>query len=163
MTQHINATFCRQLLRWPIMILVCFSLVWSSHSIGANLGDQENKKWPYATSKASVIKACQVLPGALGWLGLGRVSHWYARTTEQLCGKGHVKRHGDLFYQELKWTCQLRGRKNIPTAWKCIFQAQTLDDWSPRWHLHNLMRTCEPKLTKWAPPKPLIHRNQERW
>lgn len=161
--QQINATFCRQLLRWPIMILVGFNLVWSPHSTRANLGNQENKEVTAGDVKGSVTKVRQALPGAPGRLGLGRVTHWCARTIEQPCGKGHVKRHGDLFIESgNELASYVEGR--VFRQLRSVFsrRRQTLEGWSPRWHLHDLMRNSEPKLPKWTPPKTLTHRNQER-
>lgn len=40
----INATFCKQFPRWPVMILVCFKLVWAPYYIRDDLGDQQNNR-----------------------------------------------------------------------------------------------------------------------
>lgn len=132
------------------MILVCFNLVWSPHCTRADLSDQQNKEVTIRDFQGWVIKALQVLPGSLGSLALGKVSHQEARTIKQPCLVKPMWRETKTSYQQPKQTCQPRGRRRIPIAFSS--PRQTLDNWSPSWHL-KLTNESKPE----PPRKPLLN------
>ena len=136
--------------QWSWYVL---TLCGSPHCIRAYLSDQQNKEVMIRDFQGWVIKALQVLPGSLGFLALGKVSHQEARTIKQPCLVKPMWRETKTSYQQPKQTCQPCGRRHIPRAFSS--PRQTLDDWSPNWHLNVTSRKIpsqnDPASPSWIP------------